>query len=201
MVETVQTPSGILSYPHLFKPRPVTPGSEPRYSLNLIFDEAEQKSPEFLKLRQAANECAKEFFGDKMKNPAFVQRLRKPFRPCSDKPGVAGYDVKNGVFIAAWSKEAVRIVGPDTHEITVPGDVFPGQRARVQVRPFGYENSGNIGVSFGLQGVQITRRNMPRLDGRVNMPWDRSTEEDDDDTFVGATTGDDIPFWQPLRAA
>jgi hypothetical protein len=206
MVNIVQTPTGILSYPHFFKPRPVVEGGQPRYSANLIFDEVTQKDPAYLALRKLANQAAVDFFGDKMKDPRFVARLRKPFRECADKAGVSGYDVPNGSFIAAWSSQPIKIVGPDTHEITVPGDVFPGQRARFQVSAFAYDQGGNIGVSFGLQGVQITRRNMPRLDGRATLPWDRSSEEDDDnaDAFgnTPATAGaDDIPFWQPLHVA
>jgi hypothetical protein len=206
MVDQVRTPTGILSYPHLFKPRPVNEGGEPRYSLVLIFDEAAQQSKEFKALRDLANKKAVEFFGDRLKAPGFAQRLRKPFRACAEKAGTAGYDVKNGVFISAWSKEAPRVVGPDTHDITVPGDVFPGQRARIDVSAFAYDTNGNVGVSFGLQQVQITKRNMPRLDGRTTLPWDRSTEEDEDDAFgnihapgANAETGADD--WFSLPAA
>ena len=49
MVNVVQTPTGILSYPHFFKPRPVVEGGQPRYSANLIFDEVTQKDPAYLK--------------------------------------------------------------------------------------------------------------------------------------------------------
>jgi len=202
MADLLQTPTGILSYPHFFKPRPVVEGGEPRYSCNIIFDDVAQKKSEYTALRQLANKVAFDFFGDKMKDPRFVARLRKPFRPCTDRPGVMGYDVPSGVFISPWSKQPPQVFGPGGtgDPITVPGDVFPGQRCRAQVTAFAYENAGNVGVSFGLQAVQITRRNMPRLDGRATLPFDRSTEEDEDDAFGGTTTGDDIPFWQPLAA-
>lgn len=186
MVDTVNSPSGFLSYPNLFKPRAVNEESEPRYSANLIFDELAQKTPEYQDLRRIANEAAMGFFGaDKMKDSRFVARLRKPFRPCTDRAGVIGYEgVENGVFISAWSKNKPTIVGPDTHEITVASDVFAGQRARFQVTAFAYDKAGNVGVSFGLQAVQITRRNMPRFDGRALLPFERSTEEDLEDAEV-----------------
>lgn len=186
MVDTVFTPIGVLSYPNLFKPRAVNEESEPRFSCNLIFDQLAQQTPEYQELRRIANEAAINFFGaDKMKDPRFVARLRKPFRPCTDRAGVVGYEgVENGIFISAWSKNRPAIVGPDTHEITVASDVFAGQRARLQVSAFCYDRAGNIGCSFGLQACQITKRNMPRLDGRTLLPFERSTEEDLEDAEV-----------------
>lgn len=197
MVEIIQTPIGILSYPHLFKARPVMEGGEPRFSCNLIFDEIAQKSAEYMALRKLANDTALEFFGTRMKDPNFARRLRAPFRSCVDRANTKGYDVPNGMFIAPWSKTQPKVVGPDTHEITVPTDVFAGQRARVQVNAFAYENAGNVGVSFGLQAVQITKRNMPRLDGRVLKPFERSPEEDEEEGVYGSNTafaGSDVPF-------
>jgi hypothetical protein len=192
MVDIALTPTGILSYPHLFKARAVNEQSEPRFSCNLIFDKTAQNTPEFQQLRKLAMAAAVTKFGQaKLDDPKFIARLRRPFRPCADRPGVMGYDVPDGVFINPWSQLPPKVVGPDAQEITVPSDVFPGQKARVQVNAFAYDNAGNIGVSFGLQAVQITRRNMPRLDGRTILPFDRSTEEDDD-VFGG--TGDDMPF-------
>lgn len=212
MVDIVQTPTGILSYPHLFKPRAVNDQSEPRYSCNIIFDAEAQQKPEYQQLRKIANQAAADFFGDKMKDPRFKIRVRSPFHPCALKAGVSGYDVPDGVYISAWSRDAIKVVGPggSNDEITVPGDVFPGQRARIQVNAFAYENAGNVGVSFGLRAVQITKRNMPRLDGRAALPFDRSTEEDadDDDAFggkqpahAGGGNDDDIPFFTSLQVA
>lgn len=199
MVSTVKTPTGVLSYPHLFRPRAVVEGAEPRYSCVLILNEAAQKTAEFQGLRKLANQVCIDFFGaEKMKDPRFLARLRKPFRPCTDKPDTAGYDVPGGVFISAWSQSAPKIVGPDTQEITAAGDIFPGQHARLQVSAFAYENTGNVGVSFSLVAVQITKRNAPRLDGRVVLPFDLSDEEEEDgDAYQPRRSdraGDDIPF-------
>lgn len=200
MTEILETPIGILSYPHLFKARPVVEGGEPRFSCNLIFDETAQRSPDFQALRKLTNAAAVEFFGaTRMKDPNFTRKLRSPFRPVSDRAGVKGYDdVVNGIFIGPWSRQQPRVVGPDTIEITVPTDVFAGQRARAQVSAFAYDNAGNVGVSFGLQALQITRRKMPRLDGRSSKPFERSPEEDDEELGVYDPTNpgahDNIPF-------
>lgn len=200
MVDVIETPIGILSYPHLFKARPVVEGGEPRFGCNLILDQIAQQSPQYAALRKLANAVAIDFFGqDRMKDPRFVGRLRKPFRPCSNRQGTKGYDdVPGGMFINPWSKVQPKVVGPDTMEITVPTDVFAGQRARLQVNAFAYENAGNVGVSFGLQAVQITKRNMPRLDGRALKPFERSPEEDEEvgiyDPAMHGTVEYDIPF-------
>ena len=45
---SLMTPTGILSFPNLFVARAAVPGGEPRFSLNLIFnDEAIKTAPTF----------------------------------------------------------------------------------------------------------------------------------------------------------
>lgn len=193
MVDVVLTPQGVLSYPHLFKPRPVTEGGEPRFSCNLIFDKAAQNTAEYKALRKAAYQASVDFWGDaKMRDARFTARIRSPFRPCTDREGTMGYDVPDGVFIGPWSKTPPGIVGPDVVEIIVPSDVWPGQLARARVNAFAYEVSGNVGVSFGLQNLQITRRQMPRLDGRrpATKDFDPVSETEESDGVLDS----DIPF-------
>ena len=36
---SLMTPYGLLSFPNLFTPRAPAEGAEPRYSINLVFDE------------------------------------------------------------------------------------------------------------------------------------------------------------------
>jgi hypothetical protein len=62
--------------------------------------------------------------------------------------------------------------------------------ARATVAPFAYNNSGNKGVSFALNNLQICRTDGERLDGRI-------AAEDDFDDYgdAGAVLVDeDAPF-------
>lgn len=178
MGDKVISPVGILSFPVIFKPRAPTPGAEPRFSVNLVFDKAAQATPEYKRLLAAIDKEANDFF--KGKPP---KGWRNPVRDAGEKD-YDGYE-EGHTFIGAWSKSKPGLVGPALEEIEAESDVFPGQKARISVRPFGYDNSGNRGVGLALNNVQIVKTDMPRLDGRVK-PEDEFTKTADAD--------DDMPF-------
>jgi hypothetical protein len=159
------TPVGILSFPNLFVPRAAVIGHEPAYSASILFDAKAQQSPEYLALRKAAHEAGvKKWGADKMKDPAFTRNLRMPFRPAGEKE-YTGYE-EGMTYISARTKDKPGVVDARNQEMTVSTDVFPGQLCRLFLAPFAYEVSGNKGVSFALNHVQITKQKMPRLDGR-----------------------------------
>ena len=196
----VRTPIGLLSYPHLFVARPAAPGADPRFSCALLFDAAAQKDPAFLELRKAVGAVIDEFFGaGKSRDRAFVQSIRSPFRR-TDAKKTRGYaEMTGGIYIQPWSKDRPGVVDARLQTVTVPGDVWPGQMARATVRPFAYDVSGNKGVNFNLNNIQICRTDGPRLD-------DRKKAEDEFDPY-GEGGGadeyddeDDAPFmavWRP----
>lgn len=159
MANNIITPVGVLSYPSIFQARAVTPGAAPRYSLNLIFDEAAQKSDAYKALSHAIQEEALRFFNKKIPSGC-----RMPIRDAAEKDA-QGYG-PGKTFIGAWSKTKPGIVGPDNQEILIEQDVFAGQLARAVIRPFGYDNSGNKGVGLYLVHVQIAKMDAPRLDGK-----------------------------------
>ena len=170
----VTTPIGILSFPVLFTPRPRAQGGEPCFAINLLFDKAAQGTPAYAALKKAVAECINEKWGPgKAADRDFVKGLRLPFRNPQEK-SYKGYDIEGGIYIAPWSNNRPGLVDARLQEITVPTDVWPGQLARATVNPFAYHNSGNKGVSFGLNNVQICRADGERLDGR------RSAAEDFD---------------------
>jgi hypothetical protein len=184
----IRTPIGILSYPHLFVPKPPAEGAEPRFSLVLVFPEETVRSPEFQALKKAAAAAVKERWGDKA--PA---NLRNPFRKCSEKEGSPFDDHPNGIFISAWTKVAPGIVGPRLEELIDPADVFAGQLARCTVRPFAYEAAGNKGVSFGLNNIQIVKPDMDRLDGRKPARNDFDAVDEPEAVAAGGDDADE-PF-------
>jgi hypothetical protein len=189
-MSSLRTPIGILSFPRVFAPRPRAQGSEPVYQINLLFDRTSQATPEFAALRRAVAETIDETFGaNKHQDKAFVAGLRLPFRKCSEKK-YKGYDIDGGIYIAPWSKTRPGVVDANRREIVVPEDVWAGQMARATVAPFAYNNSGNKGVSFALNNLQICRTDGERLDGRI-------AAEDDFDDYgdAGAVLVDeDAPF-------
>lgn len=192
MAANLETPLGILSFPNLFTARAPAPGSEPRFSINLLFDKQAQSTEKYREMRQAVARAIDEKWGaGKSKDAAFVAKLHLPFRSCEEKEYEGYKDLKDGVFINAWSTTKPGVVDADCIEITVPRDVYAGQYARATVSPFAYEVSGNKGVSFGLNNVQICRDGK-RLDGRKAATDDFGKYTDPDAKKELATTED--PF-------
>lgn len=180
MADKIATPIGILSFPALFEARSAVPGGEPRFSLNIVFDAAAQKTPEYKALAAAIETEAKTFFQGKL--PA---SWRNPLRDAGEKE-YEGYG-KGKTYLSAWSKTKPGIVGPSREEIDMSEQVFAGQKVRATVRPFGYNNTGNKGVALMLQNVQIAKFDMPRLDGR-------SSAKDEFSDLSEETETEDAPF-------
>jgi len=166
------TPIGKFSFPHLFVPQPRLNNPEPVYQASLIIPPEGLKTAEYAALKTAANEACKAKFGSRMSDPAFVARIRSPFRDAGEKSNLKGYEPGH-IFINCWSKFPPGVVGPQ-RQAMLKEDVFAGQFARFSVNPYAYDQLGNVGVAFGLNNVQITKVSGPevvRLDNR------RSAEE------------------------
>lgn len=154
------TPFGLGSFINIFVARAPVEGADPRFSLNIVFDHKAQATNEFKILKDAVAQCAREKWGNKIPS-----NLRSPFRDAGEKD-YAGYE-EGFIFINAWTKTAPGVVGPNREDILDANDVWAGQLMRASVNPFAYDSSGNRGVAFGLENVQIGKFDMPRLDGRT----------------------------------
>jgi hypothetical protein len=155
------TPYGRLSFVNLFVAKPTMDGKgDPRYSTNLIIPEPQMKTQAFKDLQEAIIACAEENFGKDWRK----KQLRMPIRKGSEREQ-EGYG-DDCVFIAPWTVNKPTVLDREGNPILVPDDVFPGQVARISVRPFSYDKTGNKGVALGLNHVQIVVADMQRLDGR-----------------------------------
>jgi hypothetical protein len=191
MAPSIRTPIGVLSFPNLFSPRPRAPGGEPVYQCSILFDQNAQKDPAYEALKRAVREEIDDKCGaGKSRDAQFMTGVRSPFRPTSEK-AYQGYDMVNGIFISPWTKSKPGLVDAVRNEILVVEDIWAGQLVRATVSPFWYNTSGNRGVSFALNNVQVCRTDGPRLDGRRS-----ATQDFDDYTGPGAmvSADDEIPF-------
>lgn len=165
---TAFTPVGVLCFADgLVTARPRNEGGKPDWSCILLFDDAAVNTVAYQNLRAAVMAAIIDKFGQaKAQDPKFVQSLRLPFRNAADKT-YEGFD-KGKVYISPWKsgeQERPGLVDAFSTKLQ-PSDIFSGMLARAEVRAFAYDNSGNKGVSFGLNSVQIAKADMPRLDGR-----------------------------------
>jgi hypothetical protein len=182
------TPKVVISYPHLYTPQmppQARPGQKPRYSAVLLFpvemDEEDQKL--FMALQQAALAKATEKWGDRVEEMLKMEpphRLKWPFRKDNQKAdGSIKWDKeKFKCFVNVWSETAPGVVSrwADPNDpkrkplkITDPAQIFAGCIVKASVNPFAYDQTGNRGVAFGLQNIQLWQnQDVERLDNRAN---------------------------------
>ena len=195
------SPIGTISFPHVFTPRAPSPGAEERYSVSVIFDETAQKSPEYQEMKKAAMQAAIDKWGNKAKDMIKNGQLRMPFRDASEKSKYQGYE-DGKIFINAWSKQKPDVIDGRLQDV-VPSDLYPGCLGRITYNAFAYENSGNRGVSFGLNNLQISDFTTDRLDGKVkgkddfdqlDMAGSGPSDNQNGDSGSSDDLDDDLPF-------
>lgn len=161
------TPPFRASYANIVKPRR-TPSGDMKYQISMIFP----KGTDLTAMKTAAKEAAQEKWGpDASKWP---KNLRLPFRDGAERQEEA---YKNAIFVGASADRKPGIVDQNKQEIIDEDEIYSGMWARASVTAFAYDNSGNKGISFGLNNVQKLKDG-ERLDGR------RSAEDDFKDVPV-----------------
>ena len=172
---SILTPPGTASFLNLQKARPVVVGGEPRFSLTLIFDKAQQARPEFKTLQMGIDGALKERWPGKL-----PVGLRSPFHDGAEKAGVYDGYKAGDVFISPWSKDKPGAVNAQKQDIIDWTEFWAGWLVRANVRPFAYDQGGNKGCGLFLDSVQFLRPGK-RLDGRKaaseSFPDDAETEE------------------------
>ena len=191
----ILTPTGIMSFPHLFTPRPRAEGGEPVYSVSLIFDAVAQKTDAYKQMQLEVKRCAEATFTQN--GTVDWPALRLPFRDAGEKAKYAGYTAGD-VFINLWSKNRPGVYDPHNDEILVPGDIYAGQKARAKINAYDY-STVTKGVNFGLQHIQIVDMKGDRLDGRVSgadafEPIEGSVARNSGGAVVTVAAGASSPF-------
>lgn len=150
-MENVITPQFRVSYAKVFRPEKNSLNDKMEYSLVAIFPPSADLAP----LNKAIREAAVEKFGaDQTKWP---KNLRNPVRKNEEREKEGklpdGYEA-GGHFITLKSEQRPGLVDQNRQPIIDETAFYSGCYARAQVRPFGYLQKGNAGVSFGLQNLQ-----------------------------------------------
>lgn len=147
-IEKIMTPEFRVSFPAIFKPRGFE-GSEPKYSVNMLFP----KGVKLDALKKIAQAAADEKWPDKDKRP---DNLRNPFRDGDkEKPDWDGY--QDVIFVKATSKMKPGLVDQNVQPIIEESEFYAGCWARATITAYAYNKAGNAGVAFGLQNIQKIR--------------------------------------------
>ena len=161
-MNAINTPYATLSFQNIFTPRPRVESGPPVYSCSLIFDPAQQKSPQYKALQDACIQAARKEFGDNVN----LKSIKMPFRDAGEK-SYDGYHAGH-TYISPWSKNKPGVVDVNRQDILLPEEIWSGQLVRANLTPFAWNHSGSgKGVSFGLNHIQIIQsEGRQRLDGR-----------------------------------
>jgi hypothetical protein len=173
----IVTPTGTLSFPQLFTPKPRSEGAKPVYSCTILFDTEAQSSVEYKAMQTACLDAAKLKFGANVN----LKQVLFPFRDAAEK-SYKGYD-PGKVFINPWSESQPTVVDEQVQDVINPSLIYAGQNVRAYVVAKGWLNSGKKGVSFYLNGLQIVDHKAPRIDDRINAKSIFKPIEDTDSPF------------------
>ena len=158
------TPNFRAGYIAVFKPRAQknadgTMGA-PKYSVRAMFP----PTADIKALKQAAKDAAVEKWGDKL-----PKVMRSPFRTNGELENpVVG--IPEDWVVMTFSTNADNkpgLVNARNEDVIDEKEVYSGAWFRAQVRPSGYDNNGNKGVTFYLQNLQKMKNDEPIGGGRM----------------------------------
>lgn len=151
------TAYGRLSFVHLFTPRKANDNADAKYSINLLIPKNDTAT---LQRVQAAIQAAVD---DAVNRGTFKQPIdpsHTKYPPLRDGDSLTDSGEQRGPefaghwYIAASTKKQPFAVDGQLNPVIDPEEIYSGAYGNVAVQFFGYENSGNKGISASLVGVQ-----------------------------------------------
>lgn len=167
-----------LSYVHVFEPYTSSPNNDPKYSVTLVIPKSDTETiAKLRKAQQAALEDGKE--------RVFKGKIPKKWTDTIHDGDEEADLEKNPEYEGCYymgvsSKTRPAVADRQANPILDQTELYSGCYARVKLGAFAYNNSGNQGVSFGLDGLQKMADGEP-LGGAVAMKAEDFDELDDED--------------------
>lgn len=152
------TPLGVLSYPHLDRPKKIDPNQPAKFSCSLILA-PEKIAP----LREVILEIARAEFGPTALDMLKTQQLSSPIRS-GDEPGKAGDPVYAGkFFINCYRDESSGPpqllkwvgVGQRPQALMDKSELYAGCQVQLNLGIFAYKKSMKRGIGVALNGVLL----------------------------------------------
>jgi len=123
-------------------------------------------------LRHALKSAAVDKFGpDEAKWPKKMRRPEDVIKKCADSDHYQADEFTGWHYVNCSTKEPPGIVDAALKPITERREVYPGRWANISVNAYGYDTSGNKGVTLGLNNVQLLKHAAP-LGGATPRPQD-----------------------------
>jgi hypothetical protein len=155
----LNTPVGRLSYPHLFTAQTNDQGDE-RFKTAIFFAEG----ADLTEMQNAAMTVAKARWGDEVVQLIRANKVRWPFRSDAADVKERGYP-EGSTFVNMSAKNRPGVVDANVADVLDVSEAYAGRDALINATAYTYDVSGNRGVTFGVNHVQLLGHN-DRLDGR-----------------------------------
>lgn len=173
------------SYCHLFAPAASQEGGPEKYSVMLLIPKSDTVTVKKIK---SAIEAAKAVYAEKNNGKTLPAKVKTTFHDGDgEKPtgGEYGPECKGHYVISVSSNNKPVIVYADKTPITEPSELYSGCYGRAIINFYGYDTSGNKGISAGLNGIMKLHDGEPLVGGIVtDEDWDDDFEDEEIDDLL-----------------
>ena len=164
----ILTPPGRMLYPSLFVKslaRGETDENKAKYQCSLLFP----AGADLTAMMEAAEECREE---NCTKAQIKEGKIKMPFLKTADQNKLADMAEEYPVLIRCSATYKPDVRGPSVNVISeedAPKEVYMGRWARLTVNPYKWTHpTGGLGVSLGLQNVQLLDHDDPIAGGGIS---------------------------------
>lgn len=146
------------SFCNLFEARAFADGQDPKYSVMLLIPKTDVATINRIKaaIDAAAQKGLSTKFGGKL--PPVIKTTLKDADKDTNQDGEVFKDIwpytEGHYIISVSSKTKPQVVDRELNPIIDPVEVYSGCYGRASINFFAYNNSGNKGISAGLNNVQ-----------------------------------------------
>ena len=155
---------GIISYPHLFTPRAIEAGKDPKYSTTVLILKTDPQVAQIQAIieQEKANGWPSGF---PAAGKIFMKDCAVAF---PEQPEVHGYMAVTG---SAKADQKPAVVDMNMQPVIDPSQVYAGSIAWVAFNSYTYDQTLSKGVTCGLNAVMVTgeESELGRLDGKPSV--------------------------------
>lgn len=169
------------SYLNVFKPKAITEGQEPKYSVCLLIPKSDKATLE--KIRKAIEAEKKAGASEKWKGK-IPANLKTPLRDGDEERADEYPEYAGMYFLNANSSKKPVLLDEAKDEILGQTELYSGCWGRANINFYSFDVKGNHGIAAGLNALQKKRDDEP-LGGTVTVEsaaadFDDGYEDDDD---------------------
>ncbi|RZT02926.1 DUF2815 family protein [Cuneatibacter caecimuris] len=165
------------SYLNVFKPKAITEGQDPKYSVSLLIPKEDKAT--LRKIRDAIEAEKKAGAAEKWKGKV-PANLKTPLRDGDVERADEHPEYEGMYFLNASSSEKPILLDETKEEVLDQTELYSGCWGRANVNFYCFDVNGNRGIAVGLNALQKKRDDEP-LGGMITVESAAADFDDDDD--------------------